>query len=394
MTRTPQRQGLSSTERVFIRWATWWPTPYWTDRFNYLASRDDVEFETVFLSERSSILGVEADRAYYEFPYVFLTQRIDSAGYYTHFKVRLPRPWPLVRGQIDGLIVPYSEASCIVAAILCQVLRKPHFLFAPNTRNDERKPSRLREWLKGRLFENATGVLVTGPLQRDYALQYVEDEKISTIGNPVGLLGADRYRSREEREQLRRRFGWGDEVVLLYVGRLAQEKGLLTLLDSLARVSPETRPALVLVGSGSLEDRLRARATDLGLRVRFTGFLQREELALRYAAADMFVLPSRSEPWGLVVNEAMEFGLPLILSRNVGCAPVLLEEGRNGLAFAADDPEALATCIDRLGADEGLRRRMGDASREIIRGQSVERWADAVLSAVRESRLSRRRGTR
>ncbi len=375
-----------SPEQVSVRWVTWWPTPYWTDRFNYLASRDDVEFEAIFLSERSSILGVEGNRTYYDFSHVFLSQRTDSAGYYSDFKVRFPHPWPLINSHPDAVIMPYSEASCITAAILCWVLRKPHFLFAPNTKYDERKPSRFRDWLKRRLFERATGILATGPLQRNYASRYVKDDsRISIVGNPVGSLGAGRYGSPEIRDELRHRFGWENDSVLLYVGRLAPEKGLLTLMDSLSQVPVESRPRLVLVGSGPLEPQLRARAASLGLEVQFVGFLQREDLVQRYAAADIFVLPSKSEPWGLVVNEAMEFGLPLILSSKVGCAPMLLREGLNGLAFAAGDSRALAACVERLSSDESLRRRMGLASQRIIRDHSVEHWADAVLSAIRKS---------
>lgn len=375
-----------SGKPVLVRWVTWWPTPYWADRFNYLVARDDVGFEAVFLSGQSSILNVEVDRAAYKFRYVFLSQRRDSAGYYSDFKVRIPRPWPLVRGRFDALIMPYSEASCIVAAVLCRVLREPYFLFAANTKHDKRKASRFRQWLKRSLFENATGILATGPLQRDYAAQYVTDkEKISTIGNPVGTLGAERYHSPVIRDELRNEFGWEGETVLLYVGRFGPEKGLSTLIGALSKVPLKARLRLVLVGSGPSEAELRSRVSDLGIKTQFTGFLQREELARRYAAADVFVLPSHSEPWGLVVNEAMEFGLPLILSDKVGCVPALLREGQNGLAFAAGDSEALAVCVERLSSNEGLRRRMGLASREIIRDHSLERWADTVLCAIRKS---------
>lgn len=377
-------------ELVSIRWATWWPAPYWTDRFNHLAERDDVDFEAVFLSRRSSHLDLGPEAAPYKFRHFFLSQRSDEAGYYPDFAPRLPRPWPLVRGRFDGLVFPYSEASCIAAAGLCQALGKPYYLFAPNTTKDERKPSRLREWLKQRLFEGATGVLATGPAQREYAAQYAARTKISIIGNPVGRLGAERYSSDAARDDLRLKFGWGTSDVLLYVGRLGPEKGLTTLIKALGRISSACRPKLVMVGSGPLEDSLRAEAAHLGVGVEITGFLGREELALRYAAADALVLPSQSEAWGLVVNEAMEFRLPLILSDRVGCARVLLREGENGFVFPSGDAAALATRIERLASDLALRRRMGAVSKEIVRDNSVERWAEAVISAVREDALSRR----
>ena len=372
---------------VSIRWATWWPVRYWTDRFNHLADRKDVVFEALFLSKKSRLLDLEEDRASYKFRHVFLSQRSDNSGYYSNqIKMRFPRPWPLIRGDLDALIMTYAEPSCIAAAMLSWVLRKPYFLFTGNTKYDDRKSSRLRGWLKRSLLRKATGILVTGPLQRDYVFQYVEDEtKISVIGNPVGSLGAERYDSPQVREELRTELGWNGDTILLYVGRLGPEKDLPTLVDAVGRIPHENRPKLVLVGSGPLEAQLRAKASDLEVETQFISFLGPEDLARRYAAADIFVLLSTSEAWGLVVNEAMEFSLPLILSSKVGCAPVLLRDGQNGLIFAAGDSEALAACVHQLSSDENLRRQMGTVSKEIIRDHSLENWADAVLSAVRKS---------
>ena len=86
-----------------------------------------------------------------------------------------------------------------------------------------------------------------------------------------------------------------------------------------------------------------------------------------------------------VVNEAMEFGLPLILSSNLGWAPVLLEEGENGFSFPVGNADALASQIEHLFLDKGLRQQMGTASRRIVRDHSISNWAEAILSAVRES---------
>ena len=376
------------TDQVSIRWVTWWPVSYWTDRFDHLARRDDTEFEAVFLAGRSSLLAVEVNPASWRFKHTFLSQKAESTGYYSKFKLQFPTPWPLVKGRFDAVVMPYSEVSCIAAAVLCWVLRKPHFLFTGNTRYDVRKSSRIRYWLKRILLKSATGILVSGPLQREYVLQYVKDKgKVEIIGNPTGSLEPELYSAPGIREELRAEFGWrDDEVVLLYVGRLASEKGLLTLIDALGKASNRgVHPTLVLVGSGPLEAELRARAQDMGVKVQLTGFLQRNELARRYAASDVFVLPSQSEPWGLVVNEAMEFGLPLVLSSHVGSVPVLLKEGENGFLFPVGDSDALASYVEHLYFDKELRQQMGRLSRRIIQDHSLENWGEAVLTAVRKN---------
>jgi glycosyltransferase involved in cell wall biosynthesis len=346
-----------------------------------------MDFEAVFLAGRSSLLGTDVDESSWKFPYRFVRLGEDSTGYYAP-QFRLPRPWPIARGHFDALVMTYSEASCLAAAFLCWILKKPFFLFVGNTKHDERNMRRVKEWLKRLAFKAASGIFATGPLQRDYALQYADNaEKVSIIGNPVGSLEPQRYAFPRVRHELRVRFGWHGELILLFVGRLAREKDLFTLIDAVREVYERgVRPRLVLVGSGPMNEELRARTEDLGLKAQFLGFLQREDLARVYAVADVFVLPSMSEPWGLVVNEGMEFGLPLILSDKVGCVPALLEEGKNGFSFPAGNSKALAARIEKLCSDSQLRERMGDASRAKIRGHSLEAWGDAVSQAVRTSR--------
>ena len=124
-------------------------------------------------------------------------------------------------------------------------------------------------------------------------------------------------------------------------------------------------------------------AAEQGLkRVRFLGTLEQDALCKVYAAADVLVLPSRSEAWGLVLNEGMEFGLPVIASDSVGAVPDLLPEEENGFIVPVGDVKALGSALGRLMEDEALRRRMSEASRRIIEGFTPERWAKGVLRAV------------
>ena len=207
-------------------------------------------------------------------------------------------------------------------------------------------------------------------------------------------------------------------------------------------------PALVFVGSGELEGALREQARRLGLRVVdrtaagsqlsgagrqevnaenyklntehsvenhggavfFYGFRQIEENAVFYALAEAFVLPSLKEEWGLVVNEAMAAGLPVIVSRTAGCAQDLLpeatasrssqlavgskqpsvsnanenrlEESSNGFVFAPASADALATALRHVGESELLRSEMGKRSREIVAKFSCENFAKQAMRAA------------
>jgi glycosyltransferase involved in cell wall biosynthesis len=170
-----------------------------------------------------------------------------------------------------------------------------------------------------------------------------------------------------------------DGFRLLYVGRLEREKGFDVLLDAWRRADVDGR--LDVAGTGPIA------AT--GPAVRALGFVAREELAPLYASADAVVLPSVRtatflEPWGLVVNEAMQQGTPVIASDAVGAvAGGLVRDGRNGLVAPAGDPEALATRIRVAAMNPELRERLGAAARADVTPFSYQAWVDGVRRALR-----------
>lgn len=130
----------------------------------------------------------------------------------------------------------------------------------------------------------------------------------------------------------------------LYVGRLSQEKSLDVLLKAFAKVRMGIPDAtLVLVGAGPQDDELQVLAAKLGLveAVLFAGSMDSAALAMEYARASCFVLPSISEPWGLVVNEALSFGCPTVVSDRCGCVPELVEGKSTGLVFEAGNIDDL-----------------------------------------------------
>jgi glycosyltransferase involved in cell wall biosynthesis len=193
-------------------------------------------------------------------------------------------------------------------------------------------------------------------------------------------------RARPQRETLRGQWGIAPgRSVLLFVGRLSQEKGLATLLEALRLLDEKERPWLLVGGDGPLSRRLRRlAAASLGNDVKFLGFVSPSRLPALYDLCDALVLPSQHEPWGMVVNEVMNAGKPLILSDRVGCAHDLLKEGENGLSFPAGNPQALAEVIRRVIHDPEFRDRAGAASLRI-----VSRWNTGLAVAGLRTALAR-----
>lgn len=157
----------------------------------------------------------------------------------------------------------------------------------------------------------------------------------------------------------------GGPLRLICVARLIERKGQHHLVEAVRRLAAEGADVeLELVGTGDAEGELRRQARSAGVagRVRFSGYVAREQIAARYAAAHVFVLPSFNEGLALAGLEALASGLPLVLSRTGGTDD-LVAEGVNGLTFAWADVDALTAHLRLLAADRPLARRMAAASR-------------------------------
>lgn len=176
-----------------------------------------------------------------------------------------------------------------------------------------------------------------------------------------------KFRSRVMREELAA--GNHDDTILLYVGRLSDEKQIQHIRPTLEQL-PNTR--LVLVGDGPARPALEREFADLPAT--FMGYLRGERLSQAYASADIFVFPSRLETFGLVVIEAMAAGLPVVASR-VGGVGDIVSEGVNGYTFEPGDTAALLDGVRRITSSPDKRRWMGEQARAYAEGQA---WATAM----------------
>ena len=172
----------------------------------------------------------------------------------------------------------------------------------------------------------------------------------------------------------------------LFVGRLVREKGVFDLLEAYGKLAPELRTlvSLVLVGDGAARAEVDRRARQIAPgQVRCAGFVQRDHLADYYALAEGFVFPTHSDTWGLVVNEAMACGLPVIASDAAGCLADLIEDHWNGRVIRRGDVIQLASAMEELGRDSALRTQMGNHSRKRILRYSPGACAAGIAQAAR-----------
>jgi glycosyltransferase involved in cell wall biosynthesis len=234
------------------------------------------------------------------------------------------------------------------------------------------------------IYRRADAVLTYGPHVSRYVARFRGSEQGVLVapqavepelfGRPVPAQEVAAWRADLE---------LGDSPLVLFVGRLVEDKGLAVLSDAW-RLLADRGAALCLVGDGQAG----RREWGFGENVIFTGRVEREQLAIAYAAADIVVVPSIAtrrflEPWGLVCNEAMSQGCAVVGSDAVGAvAGGLVRDGETGIVVPAGDAAELARAINRLLADPGLRHRLGTSAREVVAEYSYERAADAFAQAL------------
>ena len=233
----------------------------------------------------------------------------------------------------------------------------------------------VRRQVLGALSRLVDGVLAIGQLNRQYWIEQGFDP--AKVYSMPYAVDNERFRAGAEaaaagRAAFLTSLGLpADRPRILFSGKLTPIKAPDVLLEAFARIG-QPEASLCLVGDGPLRGQLEARARALGVsqRVCFAGFRNQRELPAFYDAADVFVLPSRQEPWELVVNEAMNAGRAIVVSDKVGSGPDLVKPGENGAIVPTGDVDALAGALRDVLASPERSAAMGRRSLEII-----DRWS-------------------
>jgi glycosyltransferase involved in cell wall biosynthesis len=356
------------------------PTPYRAPLLDRVAARTELDLFVVYAapSVQGRVWTLELRH-----PHVVLGGRRLPlpAGLLPHDYPVDPAIWRLLGERSPDVVVAtgWSTFASQAAVLWARAHRVPYLVASESHERPPRAGWRraVKRLVVPRVLGPASGVLVTGSLAREHAVAYGADlDRVAVVANTVdvGAFGARVDELRARRGELRARLrARADETLVLSVARLAPEKGLDTLAEAVARVAGAR---LAVAGEGPLRPELERRGVAL------LGHLDGDALLEAYAAADVFALVSRREPWGVVVNEAAAAGLPLVLSDRVGAAHDLLRPGENGELVPPDDAEAAAAALERLARDPALRERSGARSRELAAGWGYEPSVDAFVAAV------------
>ena len=277
--------------------------------------------------------------------------------------------------------------------------RIPSVVMSESTRRDHRRRA-WRETIKRGVVAGFSAGLVGGHPQKEYLVELGMRPEFIALGfdvvdNEYFSRGAEAARA--DAQRLRAELGLPLHYVLASA-RFIPIKNLITLVEAFGRfrrLRPELTTHLVILGDGPERVVLEAKRSELGLDqlILLPGFQQYDRLPTYYGLAELFIHISRREPWGLVVNEAMAAGLPLIVSHACGCAFDLVNDGANGYLVRHDDLNQIADRLARADDAPALRARMGQTSSAIIAAWGPERFCAGATAAsfIAQGRGVRRR---
>jgi glycosyltransferase involved in cell wall biosynthesis len=288
----------------------------------------------------------------------------------------------LYKNPVDLVIMPgYHRAEYWAMLVVCILLRRKRAVFCDSTSIDRPKVA-WRELAKRWFFGWCNGFFCYGIRSKEYLMSYgVSESKIAYRCQAAALphsYGADKVLTYYQANWQ----GRPDEPRFLYVGRLSIEKGLDDLFAAFCILYERLPGArLDLVGAGPLSDELKRRVTNLKMTqaISFLGSKSLEEIAALFQSCTALILPSHSEPWGLVVNEALSYGCPVVVSDACGCAPDLVREGVTGYAFEAGNVDALAQALDSVRRLSNDRQAVARQCLEVVSEYTPERAATQIL---------------
>jgi glycosyltransferase involved in cell wall biosynthesis len=307
----------------------------------------------------------------------------ESISFWRPFNYGLVRR--LQSGKFDVLWI-HGYARCFhwVAMLSAKLLGMKILVRDEATLISKQRPSAKR--LAKKLFFHmlksvCDGFLAIGSLNREYYLRYgIEEERIFLMPYAVdNRFFRDKHGGyKAAHEALRKKIVLDKgRPVILYAGKMTERKRPGHLLEAYIRLSTdgksEPNPYLLFIGDGEMQEHLEKRILGLGwTSVKFLGFINQSELPIYYDLCDIFVLPAIHEPWGLVVNEAMNAGCSVIVSDQVGCAPDLVKDGENGCIFKAGSINSLCYALQNILDDPVKLNEMGEKSIEIISKWGIE----------------------
>lgn len=389
------------------------PIQYFAPLYAYMTRNCGLETTALYLSDFS--LRGEKDQGFRRtvkwdidllsgYEARFLGKRSSTRRPGGFFSMLGPELWSAIRnGEFDAVVVHGHNLAChYLALAAAKSSGTPVFLRGETHLGLRRKglKAMLRTPLIRPVLHSFDAVLAIGSANaRYYEAMGIAPERIFHVPYTVDN---ERFELQAEltiaaREALVTSCGLDpSRPVIIFAAKFEERKRPGDLIRAYANLRRSgTDAQLAMFGSGELEEELRELVLQEKIEdVVFPGFRNQSELPAIYGACDAFVLPSENEPWGLAVNEAMAAGAPIILSREIGCAEDLVEDGINGRVFDARDIPGLTDALRDVVQDRARAEAMRAASKVRIANWSYRECAKGIREAIETVRASKAENVR
>ncbi len=362
-----------------ILWLTNVPSPYRTDFFNELGlyCKLTVLFEKETSTERDKSWE---NNNFYNFFGIFLKGRASDVDKAISFSV-IPY---LKSKRYDYIIV--SNAATPTGMIAIEYMKMYNIPYLLEGDGGFKKDGKgIKERYKKHLLKGATGYLSTSKSHDEYYRMYGAEESVmyrypftSVKENEI----INELPSQDKKSQMKEELGLQHEYLVLSIGQFIKRKGFDVLIKASRLLGDDT---LVCIIGGKETKEYGAILKEYNItNVIFKEFQVKEELEKYFLAADVFVLPTREDIWGLVINEAMAYGLPIITTNKCVAGLELINDYENGFLISIDNETILSDRMMEIIHNKELRRNMGENNLIKIRNYTIEEMAKRHMEVLKE----------
>ena len=367
------------------------PTPYKTDLWNAFSESSEVELFVLYTERKN--WAPDGSHNYSKWPeYRHDFSVLNGRGFREAFLSAIFVAKHIFKNSPDLTVIAGYDRLATVVAIVCCTLKRLRFVVHADEFNNQWPSGRLawlkfplRKLLRSIAFKRGDAVLVCGRRGIESALEagcardkilnfpYVVDVERMKVDSPTDVPVPCQQDLHD------------GKLILFFSGRMIPRKGLPTLLTALSRVTNIRNWQLWIEGEGPARSQYQRQAQQLNLadRCRFLGFCQYDVHSWLIRSADIVVVPSLEDTWGIVVDEGLQLGKAVVSSDVTGSGYDRIDHGRNGYLFPAGDSEALGKCLELLINNETLRSQLGNAAAVSLSNLTPHDNLETLLKLIR-----------